>query len=168
MKNCYKCNKNFEQTSNVQKYCKTCKIDMDRKWSNEYYHKNKDNCNKKMREWRLKNPERKKIIDKQYRLNNREKKRKLDKIYRLNNIEKIRKYQNELCKKNKSWLEPKWKARKYARDHKFRRHYCLLHLLEGKQISSIHFHHTDYEFNLGFSVCMEHHTIADNWVTEGY
>lgn len=58
----------------------------------------------------------------------------------------------------------KFKVRNIARYHKFRRPYCLIHLLESEYVIARDFHHTDYEINLGFSVCHKHHELADNWL----
>ncbi len=55
-------------------------------------------------------------------------------------------------------------ARRWAFNHKQRRLKCLLCLLEGKEVLSESFHHTDYESHLGFSVCKDHHQIADKWI----
>ncbi len=75
----------------------------------------------------------------------------------INNKQKKLDYNIEQYHKGKG------KARKKAQHYNFRRPYCLLHLLEGEEISAINFHHTDYIFNTGFSVCRKHHKIVDKW-----
>ena len=88
-----------------------------------------------------------------------EKLEKQNKEWAKNNLEKISEYAKRTYKKHKT----KHLARDYAHRKKQRRPYCLLHLLENQYIPAIHFHHTDYEANLGFLVCRKHHTKVDKW-----
>ena len=89
------------------------------------------------------------------------------------NRKDYKKNKQSYCNRSRKWfikdnkLYPeKRTARNYANNHNFRRLYCLLHLLENEYIKADDFHHTDYEANLGFSVCGEHHIIVDKWREE--
>ena len=118
-----------------------------------------------------------------YRLRNREKINRRKREYWKNN-NKYSEYQREWIKNHPEIVKERYKkygyyyriqrtpekikARDYARHYNFRNKYCLLCLLENKNILSKHFHHTNYEANLGFSVCLEHHHIADKWLKVNY
>ncbi len=128
-----------------------------------------------MKEYRKRNLESTKKYNKRYYKDNIEMFKRVGKEYNKTHKEYFRDYYREWSEGNRDKIKVYFKktyyanlqkhyCRSYARHYKFRRPFCLLHILEGKEVPSIHFHHTDYEFNLGFSVCREHHNIADRWV----
>ena len=119
-----------------------------KRWMKEYYKKYSIKNKDKLSERRMK-----------HYYATREKSLQRGKLWRENHPEKCRKY----AKKDRLKYPLQHKARQYAYNNTFKRPFCLLHLLEDQFIEAIHFHHTDYEINLGFSVCMEHHKIADTW-----
>ena len=49
--------------------------------ANQYYYANKDECDRKNKEWQLANPEKKKEIDKKYYWENRDKSRLIAKVW---------------------------------------------------------------------------------------
>ena len=55
-------------------------------------------------------------------------------------------------------------ARARAWRWKQKRKFCLICLLEGKEMIAKDFHHIDYRNNLGFSVCRKHHKKVDEWI----
>ena len=137
-----------------------------------------------MKEYRRSNADKIKYQNQNYRQKNKE----VYKKYRLNNVDKYNEYSRNYSRRhpirrsisNKNWRiknldyyikyykkdRDKHRRRDYANYYNFRRLYCLLDLLEGKEVIATNFHHTDYEANLGFSVCQQHHTIADKWRRE--
>jgi len=125
-----------------------------------YYKNNKEYFQEYLKGYRILNFSRDKGRYELFRKKNRTKYNKYSANWRINNKDRW----NEYIKKDKLKYPIKHKARIYSYNHNFKRPFCLLHKLEGQEEPSIHFHHTDYEANLGFSVCMEHHKIADNWV----
>ena len=156
----------------------------DRKaYAKEYNKKYRESNKNKIKQYRI-----------QYKKENKEKSKEYQRKYYKNNPEKYRRYFVKYYNKNKTIIKEriaKWNAknkdkinvyhkkgyeknkikcfaRTYAGRHQQRRPHCLLHLLEDKEIPAINFHHTDYEANLGFSVCQEHHTIVDLWLKNEY
>lgn len=85
-------------------------------------------------------------------------------IYRNENKKQIAKYKQEYRHTCSLELKNRIRARQYANNHKLKRLWCLLCLLEGYNTKAVAFHHTDYNNNLGFSVCKKHHTLADKWI----
>ena len=179
--NCKTCKKVL--TGKQKKYCSMSCL------SKGYYWENREERLKKVKLWRINNPEKKRDYGKQYREINKEKLKIKQQEYRKKNEEKVRLYNVKRYQENKELFNNrhrKWqqnnpekvriiekrykekhperaKAKRYAHNHKQRRPFCLLHLLEGKEIPSQGFHHTDYESRMGFSVCRKHHTEADIW-----
>lgn len=123
------------------------------------------------------NLEKRRLQNKQNQRKNYPKNRELIlervKRYVSKNIEQVKKYQKEYRLGNREKRKildkrdiVKYKARYLAKSRGFRRPFCLLCSLKGTEKSSKDFHHTDYESNLGYSVCKKHHLIANKWLKE--
>ena len=128
--------------------------------SKKRYLEHKEECLKTNKNWMDKHPEKVKGYKKNWRKNNSEKTIELRKEWVRKNLERMK----ELRKKYYHSVPWKFHARARAYKGKFRRTHCLLCLLESKQTKSDAFHHTDYQNDLGFSVCRPHHQIVDGWV----
>jgi len=112
------------------------------------------------KQWATNNKKKSSNYCKKYYYNNLGYQKRRHAQYNRENPEKIAACIRKWGKKNPE----KRKARNHANYNNFRKDYCLLHLLQGNKIQSIAFHHTDYESNMGFSVCRTHHKIVDKWI----
>jgi len=148
-----------------------------REYSNKYYWENKERLDQYNKEWHRKHyQEDEKFREKQKARN------------RTQPYKQIKECQQCGEKFETVWNHPKQKfcsiqcyrkayfaeyRRKYpervnaqarAQRRKIRREFCLICLLENKKTIAEDFHHTDYEADLGFSVCRKHHKVVDKWI----
>jgi len=119
------------------------------------------------KEYRLKNKEKYDKYQKEYKrkwhIKNRDKVIEKVKKWRQDNPERYAEVHRSQIERYRIKYPERIKAYNYANSHKQKKPFCLLHILTGQYIASVDFHHTDYEANLGFSVCKEHHMIVDKW-----
>jgi len=101
-----------------------------------------------------------KCYDAEFYINNKEWINKRNAKYRLNNLDKCKLHQFKYTKKNPI----KIKAQNYASKHKQKGDFCKW----CKSINNkLHFHHTDYENNIGFTLCDKCHKYIHRGVMLG-
>ncbi|MCT4238444.1 hypothetical protein [Elizabethkingia anophelis] len=108
---CIKCNKNLpiscfkvykiKNTISTYNVCIECRAEYNRAFSREYYHKNKEKCIEKNRNYKKNNQEKVKATRKEYVENNKEKILEIHRNWVKNNPEKMKEYNIRRVKKNK-------------------------------------------------------------------
>jgi len=106
---------------------------------------NKEEKNRRMREWRKKNPNSSRDFCREHR----EEYRDWLKVWRLRNPEKVK----ESARKDREKHKEKVKSRIRANNRHLRENKCV----ECGEIENLEFHHTNYELDEGFTVCTKCH-----------
>ena len=119
------------------------------KRSREYHQNNKEKIHNKKKEYYQKNKERFQQKHKEHYQNNKEKYIEWSRNWRENNKEKVK----QISKRRRLKNPIKTKAREYSRNHKLRDNKCS----NCESNENLHYHHTDYEKNEGFTLCINCH-----------